>query len=237
MTHNPNPDGNYLIAYGANRNLGWFVGQVGADKYPRGACVIVRTERGLEEGLVLSTSIPIGVSSAIKFIPGVIIGRADEHQNRLAEQSVLNPDKLFDEARETARELGLPLNIIDLEVLFEPITVVLHVLLYRAVDLSSLQVSLAARWSTRVIMQDVTNPEALSEAADTGCQSCGTGGGCGSEKCGSGGCSSGGSCGSGAGTSKQFQEQWKNYFAELRQGMERRSEASHDEASLHSDHP
>lgn len=203
----------YLVAYGAANTLGCFVPQDRQTSYSRGAIVVVRTERGKEQGTVLAKFLPKGLPSDLRVNPGVILEApsavVDQSDGTIAEL-------LFEEARQLARQLALPLNVIDLELLEEPATVVIHVLLYDNVDTTALQQSLTNRWQRRVMFHDMTNPESLEETAERGCQSCGSNGGCGGGQCESGGCSN--SCGSGTSSQvRQFQHDWKSYLTEMRQ--------------------
>ena len=220
MTSTLPPDEMYLIAYGATGTLGCFVAEDHQVNYPRGSSVMVRTERGRELGTVLSRSGSLGLPDEIKLTPGVILGLPSDVREHEADAQVH-----FVEARQLAGELHLPLEIIDIELLSEPATAVLHVVYFGQIDASALQTELATRWQRRVLLHDMTNPEALEEAVEQGCQSCGSGGGC--SDCGSGGCSTGG-CSSSASSTRQFQHDWKSYFAELRVGMERSHHTPHD---------
>lgn len=221
MASTADSDNRYLIAYGVSGTLGCFVSEIESVVYDRGNRVLIRSERGVEEGTVLATSSTLGNFSGIQVDPGIILGLVE--QLGLTGCCATEVEVLYEEARRLTREHALPLSVIDIELLHDPKTAIVHVLLFSPFDTSALQSMLAEQWSIRVIIHDTTNPDAIEAIADAGCQSCGVSSACGSEPCGTGGCSTN-SCGSGAGTSKQFQQQWKNYFAELREGMERRRE-------------
>jgi hypothetical protein len=210
----------YLISYGACGALGCFVAPEQAVQYPRGSQVMVRTERGRETGTVLCQGSPQGLPSGLELHPGEILGEYQHQEASEPERLNLLGQEVFSAAIQLMKELFLPIKLIDVETVSDPDTVVLHVLQFGQVELQTLQTELIKRCLVKVLIHDVTNPEALEEAAESGCGSCGSGGGCGEGGCGSGGC---GSCSSSYSPQK-FQDDWQKYFAELRQGMERRHE-------------
>ncbi len=206
----------YLISYGACGTLGYFIAPEQAVHYPRGSQVVVLTERGREAGTVLCKGSPPGLPSSLELPPGLILG--EYQQQKPSEQERLNllGREVYNSASQLMKELFLPIKLIDVETLNEPDTVVLHVLQFGKVELEKLQSELSSRYPVQVMIHDVTNPEALEEAAETGCGSCGSGN-CGEGGCGPRGCSS-------SDSPQKFQDVWQKYFAELRQGMERRHE-------------
>lgn len=210
----------YLISYGASGTLGCFTAPEQAVQYPRGSQVMVRTERGREAGTVLCLGLPQGLPTRLQLHPGQILGDCQQHES--SEQKRLNElgQEVLSTATQLTKELFLPIKFIDVEVISDPDTVVLHILQFGQVDLKTLQAGLTKRCLVQVMIHDVTNPEALEEATESGCGSCSSGSSCGEGGCGSGGC---GSCGS-SDSPEKFQDDWQKYFAELRQGMERRHE-------------
>lgn len=183
---------------------------------------MVRTDRGREIGTVLCLKTFQDVSEGVQLKPGQILS-SDEQQS-LTEQERLNQlgHEVLSTANQLVKELFLPIKFIDMETVSDPDSVILHLLMFGRIDLKPLQAALEERCRTQIILHDVTNPEALEEAATEDCSSCGEGGRCATGSCGSGGCGEG-SCGSG-GSTQAFQDNWRNYFAALRQGMERHHE-------------
>jgi len=183
---------------------------------------MVRTERGKETGTVLCLGTPQGLPAGLQLHPGQILGVYQ--QQELEEQQRLSQlgQEVISAAHLMVNELSLPIKIIDVETVSDPDTVVLHLLLFGQVDLNDLQTKLTQRCHIPILLHDMTNPEALEEAAEGGCGSCSKESGCGSGSCGSGGCGPG-NCSSGT-SGQKFQEDWQGYFAELRKSMERRHE-------------
>ena len=186
----------YLISYGASGTLGCFTAAGPTARYARGTQVLVQTERGREAGTVLCLGTPHGLPTGLQLHPGKILGyfqqpeQAEEQRLNSLGQEAINAASLM------VKELFLPIKIIDVETVSDPDTVVLHLLLFGQVELKGLQASLTQQCQIQVLLHDVTNPEALEEAAEGGCGSCSKDRGCDSGSCGSGGCGSG-SCGSG----------------------------------------
>lgn len=216
------PEETYLISYGASGTLGCFTSAGPTAHYARGTQVMVRTERGKETGTVLCLGSPQGLPAGLQLHPGQILGCIQ--QQEIVEQQRLNSlgQEVIKAANLIVNELFLPIKIIDVETVSDPDSVVLHLLLFGLVDLKALQTTLTRRCQVQVLLHDVTNPEALEEAAEGDCGSCGKNGGCESGSCGTGGCGAG-SCGSGS-SDRKFQDDWQDYFAELRKSMERRHE-------------
>lgn len=207
----------YLISYGACGTLGVFIAPVQAVKYSRGSKVMVRTERGKETGTVLCPGSAQALPVGLQLNPGQILGFYQQQEE--TEDQRLNElgQEVYQAASQLMKELFLPIKLIDVEVVSDPDAVVLHLLQMGQVDLKMLEAEITKRCQVQVMIHDVTNPEALEDATETGCGSCASEGGCGEGKCGSGACGS-------SDSPKKFQDDWQKYFAELRQGMERRHE-------------
>jgi cell fate regulator YaaT (PSP1 superfamily) len=202
----------YLVSYGSAGYVGRFQ-PVGAAAYRRGDRVVLHTRRGVEVGTVLS---------------GAAGGYGDAWSDPLAgellrpatpadEAPGADPAEAFATARQLAADLGLAIEVIDVETVAEPPTVVLHYLGRPGADLRPFVSGLARHYAASVELLDLTAPA----AEEHGCGSCGSGG-CGSGGCGD--CGSGGGCGSGCGAGKaeEFARDWQAHFAELRARMDQR---------------
>jgi hypothetical protein len=100
-------------------------------------------------------------------------------------------DRLIEDAREAAQELGLPMQVLDAEILLDGRNAVLYFVSGGEYDPCSFLKGLARQHRIEITLQDLAVPaEFRDEASLTTCGSgnCGSGGSCGS--CGSGGCSS-----------------------------------------------
>lgn len=203
--------------------VGCFVPAEGLGEFERGMQVVVRSERGRETGTILCQGAQLQWPAGLAHTPGIILGRHFEESATDREAHAALAQDRFHDAQHFLHSLFLPIQLIDVEVFTDPAHVVLHVLKVGEVDVLRVQKQLQDRWKVSVAIHDMTCPEALEEAVDSGCGSCSSGGGCGTGGCGSGGGCATGGCQHGDATPGSFDRDWRAYFAELRSGMEQRS--------------
>jgi cell fate regulator YaaT (PSP1 superfamily) len=202
----------YLLSYGRLGDFGRFRSgkPLGCR---RGDRAVVRTHRGLEVGEVLREALP----GHAAFLPNTSVGQllrllapADEETLRRTRERGRG---ICDRASGLGQELGLPLEVIDAEVLFDGEHGVLHLLRWEDCDVRPFVSTLSREFELHVALADLTrSQEAHVEEEHAGC---------GEENCGGGNCSS---CGSGGcntcGTGKP--EEVKEYFAGLREKVDER---------------
>ncbi len=211
MTQVMESDREYVISYGLLGDFGRFR-PAGALDCRRGDRAVVRSHRGLEVGQVLCPATARHARLLPQAPAGTLLRLATEEDERAAERGRRLGQEVFEEARRRAESLGLPLEVIDAEVLLDSDCVVLHFVRWADGDLRDLVSALSKHFSMHVLLQDLTKADAAHE--EHGCGSCGSGG-CGSDGCGSNGCGTGcGSCSSGA-----KPDEVRAYFAELREQM------------------
>lgn len=207
---------NYLVNYGH----GGFIGRFRAsDPHSRDDRVIIRSLRGEEIGRVLSEASAIGVGPPVE---GDILRIAgDEDANEIDRLSGLAA-KLVADAQDLAAKLGLPLVVLDGEMMLNPREGILQAVHWDECDATPLFEELTRRFGFLVRLADLTaTPVPPAKGCETcgaeksGCSSCGTGGGC-----------STGSCSSG---SVKSAEELTTYFAGLRKQMD----ATAERVSLH----
>jgi len=202
----------YLLSYGLAGDFGRFrAAQPLACR--RGDRAVVRTHRGLEIGRVLREAAPRHAHFLPNTTVGPLLRLAGPDDEAAAERLRQRGRLLFDRARRSAEELALPLEVIDVELLLDGEHGVLHLLRSGTGDVRPFVSGLSREFGLHILLTDVGGPAPAPEEEHAGCgrEDCGGGaGGCSS--CGTGGCSS---CGA---TSAPTQE----YFAGLRQQMERR---------------
>jgi hypothetical protein len=196
----------YLVSYGARGDFGRFR-PVRPLACRRGDLVVVRTSRGLELGEVLREA----TDRHARFLPNTTLGpllrAAGADDERQREQAGRRAGALFERGRALAGQLGLPLEPVDAEVLLDGEHAVLHQLRWAECDPRPFVSTLSREFEVRLTLEDLAAPVPAEEPG--GCGRCGSGG-CGN--CGSGGC---GSCSAST-------EEVREYFAGLRQQMERR---------------
>src|SRR5438552_4543646 len=108
----------YLLSYGVVGDFGRFH-PVTSLSCRRGDRAVIRTPRGLELGTVLCPTAP----GHARYLPNTSVGQllrlanADDEQTarRLHERG----RAIFDDGRQSAAALGLPLEVLDVEVLLD----------------------------------------------------------------------------------------------------------------------
>jgi cell fate regulator YaaT (PSP1 superfamily) len=211
----------YLASFGLTGEFGRFRTATPLGLH-RGERVVVRGPRGVEIAEVMRPATP----RHAHFLPNTSVGQllrrltpADE-QNESAMR--LRAQQLFERGGQLAAELGLPLTLLDVEVLLDGEHAVLHQLRAEDADVRPFVSTLSREFDMHVTLIDLSRDRegaALEENDDDhGCgrPDCGQreDGGC--STCGSGGC---GTCGSGQ------PKDMKLYFAQLREQMERQRTA------------
>ncbi|MFO0877655.1 MAG: hypothetical protein U0840_09890 [Gemmataceae bacterium] len=200
----------YLVACGAAGVPGRYRLAAPA-ALPRGQVVVVESARGLELGEVLR---PAGARATTHY-PEASVGKLlrpaqPADLGRAAEVGDL-ATRLLTRAAQLARDLDLPVEMIDAEVLLDGEHAWLSYVGFQTCDIRHLVAPLSREFGLTLRPHDLTAP--TQEA------NCGSGG-CGSGGCGTGGCGTGG-CGSG-GCAAPDREELRAYFAGMRQEFENR---------------
>ena len=195
----------YLLGYGLLGDFGRFR-PTRALTCRRGDRAVVRTCRGLEIGEVLCATKPRHAHFLPNNTVGTLLRLATSEDDLLVEELSARAMDFADDAAGRARELGLPLAVLDAELLLDREHAVLHFVRWEDCDVRPLVSSLSTHFALHVLLQDLTRAEVHEE--EHSCGSCGSSGGCGD--CGSGGCST-------CGESKP--EEVQAYFAGLREKM------------------
>ncbi|MFO0810027.1 MAG: hypothetical protein U0746_15505 [Gemmataceae bacterium] len=199
----------YLVRHGTPGFLGRFshAEPLGASHLARGVSVVVRSCRGIELGELLGR-VETGFDDP--FLGELLRSATPSDLSDAASRSA-TASQLYEEAVRLAGDFGLPLAVLDFELLFDGRHGVLHAVRLDNCDPGPLLVELGERHGIVVLLLDLTaEPEGHGD--DHGCGSCGDGG-CGSGGgCGDGGC---GTCSAGG------KAELAAYFAELRTQMER----------------
>lgn len=204
----------YLVAYGRAGDFSRFR-SVSPRRYQRGDRVLVRSPQGLEVGVVMCPATSAHGRYLSEQGAGELLRPLTEEDERTLEALRDRGQRIFQDARRLAGELKLPVEILDVEVLFDGKQAVVHHLRREECDYRPLVRALAREHDLLLSMQNLVLPMELDEGAGHGCgrPDCGQGaGGCSS--CSSGGCSSG-SCSAGV-----KKEEVSTYLAGLRRQME-----------------
>jgi|SRR5579875_814634 cell fate regulator YaaT (PSP1 superfamily) len=210
----------YLASFGRSGEFGRFRA-ASPLHLRRGERVVVRGARGVEIAEVLRPATP----RHAHFLPNTSVGQLLRRLTPADEQSEsdlrLRAQQLFERSGQLAAEMGLPLLVLDVEVLLDGEHAVLHQLRGADADVRPFVSTLSREFAMHITLVDLSRDRegaAPDEDEPTGCgrPDCGQreDGGC--STCGSGGC---GSCGSAA---TEYNEL---YFAQLREQMERQRTA------------
>jgi hypothetical protein len=197
------------VAYLVNHGTAAFVSRCTAPPggvFARGDRVVLRGRRGVEAGVVLC-EVPGDAPADGELLRGL----TEDDESALSRVEGIGR-RLFDDAARLAGELGLPIAVLDVEVLLDGGQAVLHAVHWAECDASPLFERLSENHGLRVTLLDLTHRPA-PEHGGCGKPGCGNGG---CDSCGSGGCSSGG-CSSGKVKSA---DEMTAYFAGLRRQME-----------------
>jgi cell fate regulator YaaT (PSP1 superfamily) len=206
-------DSEYLVSYGRAGDFGRFRP---AEHFPirRGDRVLIRTENGLEIGVVLCPASAGHAQFLSRTALGEILRPAGEEDEQAARLQAERGQRLFAHARRLAQEMELPLEVVDVDLLPEGRQAVVYHLRRVECDYRPLVSTLARTFDVQILMQNLALPAALAGEEEAGCgrPDCGQVSGQGCSTCSSGGC---GTCGKGA-----KKEDVAAYLSGLRQQMD-----------------
>lgn len=207
----------YLVSHGSAGDFGRFRA-AGSLPLQRGDRVVVRSQLGLELGVVMCAATERHARMLEQRFVGDLLRRAGPEDEQAAEQMRERGQRLFEDGRRLLAELDLPLELLDVEVLLDGRHATLHHVRWGECDERPFLSTLSQRHEVQLALQDLVVP--ASDRSDEG-------GGCGKPDCGRGAggscdsCGTGGSCSTGCGSAAATQEVLA-YFAGLREKMENR---------------
>jgi cell fate regulator YaaT (PSP1 superfamily) len=161
-------DARYVVRYGATRMIGEF-GCKGRDNYVRGASVVLRTDRGVEVGEVLSPASErtrefLGTSD----FQGNILRETTEQDRQKLDELRVREREEFSGCRELIEQHKLPMQLVDVEHLFGGERLLFYYLSESRVDFRELVKSLAARFRARIEMRQIGVRDEAKLLADYG---------------------------------------------------------------------
>ena len=185
----------YLVRYGKAGEFGRFRAQKPLQLF-KGDLVVIETHRGKETGEILSPSSP----TIAKFLPNTTVGKLfstlPQQDDSLAQLNHLKSSLIFEAAKKISLDLALPVMIVEAELLFDGRHAVLHLLTSPKTDVRDLVSKLSQDFDMHIYVENISQPQEEEKLAeDDGTSSCGSGK-CGSKESGCGTCGSGGGCGS-----------------------------------------
>jgi cell fate regulator YaaT (PSP1 superfamily) len=207
----------YLASFGLSGEFGRFRTATPL-QLRRGERVVVKGPRGVEIAEVLRPATP----RHAHFLPNTSVGQLLRRLTSADEQSEgemrLRAHQLFERGGQLVAEMGLPLMVLDVEVLLDGEHAVLHQLRGGDADVRAFVSTLSREFAMHITLVDLGTdreervPDEGDEHGGCGRPNCGRGADGGCSTCSSGGC---GSCGSAQPKDLEL------YFAQLREQMER----------------
>lgn len=168
-----------LVRYGSIPEVEKFPLATSAE-IKRGACVILKTERGLEPGELLQ-DVPAD-SESVSETEFSLLREADQDDQQLMAQLRDECETRFDLWRKRIEAWELELELIELDLTLDQKLLILYVLNDRGPDCTKLALRAVAEGLETIKVVPVGPEGPVAVAAPSG-------GGCGSGGCGSGGCS------------------------------------------------
>jgi hypothetical protein len=211
----------YLASFGQTGEFGRFRSS-GPLACRRGERVVVRSHRGLEVAEVLREATPRHAHFLPNTSVGQLLRRLGPEDEAAAERARLLGQRLFERGQCLAAELGLPLELIDVDVLLDGRHAVLHHLRGGECDVRPFVSTLSREHDLHLTLEEVGRPRGTPEDAGEEDHGCGREG-CGRAAGGCGTCGSGGGCATCGAARPPGEEQ--AHFARLREQMERRRTA------------
>ncbi len=157
----------YVVRYGAMRILRHFA-SAGKNSYARGDRVIVRTDRGLESGVILCETAETAAEKPEASHEGQILRKMTaEDENELAR--IHDHEKAeFEVCQRCIRQLALEMRLVDVEHIFGGERIVVYYLAEGRVDFRELVKMLAGEFQTRIEMRQIGVRDEAKLMADYG---------------------------------------------------------------------
>jgi len=156
----------YVVRYGVMRVLGVF--STRADRHERGTRVIARTNRGLEVGEVLCEATEQALAQMVD-PPGGQVMREMTSDDRNEWDHIRGREGTeFEISQRHVRELGLDMQLVDLEHLFGGERVVVYYVAEVRIDFRDLVKRLASEFQTRIEMRQIGVRDEAKLLADYG---------------------------------------------------------------------
>lgn len=156
----------YVVRYGIMRVLGVFSSR--ADRHERGAQVIARTTRGLEVGEVLCEATEQALAQLHDPPGGQIMREMTTGDQNEWDHIRGQEGAEFDTCRRHVTEIGLDMQLVDLEHLFGGERVVVYYVAEARIDFRELVKRLASEFQTRIEMRQIGVRDEAKLLADFG---------------------------------------------------------------------
>jgi cell fate regulator YaaT (PSP1 superfamily) len=164
----------YIIRYGVMRFLGVFSAPAG-QTFRRGTKAIVRTDRGLEAGEILSDATPEAVGWLADPPTGQILRQMTPEDANESAQIEKHTGEELGVCQRYIDQLQLKMQLVDLERIFGGERIVVYYLADNRVDFRELVRLLAGEFQTRIEMRQIgvrDEAKLLADYGDCGCPVC-----------------------------------------------------------------
>jgi cell fate regulator YaaT (PSP1 superfamily) len=156
-----------IVRHGVMRFLGEFEPR-DAVRHPRGAKVVIRTDRGLELGDVLCEATPRAVEYLSEPTHGVILRAATAEDVQQMERLADSERAAFDACCKSIAQRKLQMDLVDVEWLFGGERIIFYFLADKRVDFRELVKDLAREFQTRIEMRQIGVRDEAKLLADYG---------------------------------------------------------------------
>ncbi len=158
----------FVVRYGSTRIVGEF-GSKGRDNYPRGCQVLVRSDRGVEVGEVLSlasdrTREYLGATE----VKGHVLRETNEQDRQKIDELRLQEREEFKGCQELIAQHKVLMQLVDVEHLFGGERLLFYYLSENRVDFRELVKALAGRFRVRIEMRQIGVRDEAKLLADYG---------------------------------------------------------------------
>ena len=157
----------FVVRYGSMRTLG-VMSTRGGERFERDMRVIVRTNRGLEVGDVLCEATDQAIAHLHDPPSGQILREMTaEDINELLHLQSQEPHE-FESCERMVKQIGLPMQLVDIEHLFGGERIVIYYLAEERVDFRDLVKLLASEFQTRIELRQIGVRDEAKLLADYG---------------------------------------------------------------------
>lgn len=157
----------YVVRFGSMRTLG-IMGTRGGDRHDRGAKVIARTNRGLEVAEVLCEATQDATAHLKNPPHGQVLRQMTAQDENESFHIQSQEPSEFETCERVVKELGLQMELVDIEHLFGGERIVIYYLAEQRVDFRDLVKRLASEFQTRIEMRQIGVRDEAKLLADYG---------------------------------------------------------------------
>jgi cell fate regulator YaaT (PSP1 superfamily) len=157
----------YVVRYGVMRALGVMSGRENAT-FSRGTQVIARTDRGLESAVVLCEATAEAIAPLKNPSQGQVLREMSAADSLELSRILARQRDEFAVCQRHVSELGLPMQLVDVEHLFGGERIVVYYLAENRVDFRELVKALAGEFQTRIEMRQIGSRDEAKLLADYG---------------------------------------------------------------------